>query len=203
MKENWIKMYDKHGLVLRVETVINNPEPFRIFRPGIRKGKLVTRWLPLTRGVAYMFRYAEVSRVANSRYLDALAVVDDSAPALRAIEQLVEPRHIGGRSTKPFNPVAKADLQLFSAVMKGEHAIQGFRNRDVRETLYPGSTGRPTAGPCAARVGRQLKRLHLRGLIRKISRSRRWRVTDVGFKLMSAAIRLHEQAFPEALAQAA
>jgi len=25
MKANWIKMYDKHGCVLRVETVINDP----------------------------------------------------------------------------------------------------------------------------------------------------------------------------------
>jgi hypothetical protein len=203
MKENWIKMYDKHGLVLRVETVINNPEPFRVFRSGIRQGEVVTRWLSLTRGVAYMFRYAEVSRVANSRYLDALAVVDDPAPALRAMEQLVEPRRVEGRSTKPFNPVAKADVQLFAAVMKGQHAIQGFRNRDVREALYPGSIDRPTARRRGAWVGRQLKRLHLRGLIRKIPRSRRWRVTEVGYKLMTAAIRLHDDGLPMAIARAA
>ena len=30
VKENWLKMYDKAGLVLRVETVINNPEEFRV-----------------------------------------------------------------------------------------------------------------------------------------------------------------------------
>ena len=141
MKENWIKMYDKLGLLVRVETVINNPECFRVYRPGIRKGRPVTRWLPLTRGVAYLFRYAEVSRVANCRYLDALAVVDNPAPAYRAMEQLAEPRHVEGRSTKPFNPVAKADVRLFSAVMQGQHVIQGFRNRDIRERLHPGTTG--------------------------------------------------------------
>jgi hypothetical protein len=32
MKENWIKMYDKHGCVLRVETVINNPYEFKVRR---------------------------------------------------------------------------------------------------------------------------------------------------------------------------
>jgi hypothetical protein len=31
MKFNWTKMYDK-GTVLRVETVINNPEEFRVRR---------------------------------------------------------------------------------------------------------------------------------------------------------------------------
>ncbi len=203
IKENWIKVYDKHGSILRVETVINNPTPFRVRRPGIRKGIPVTAWLPLTRGVAYMFRYAEVSRVANHRYLDALAVVDNPTPAYRALEQLAEPRHVQGRSTKPFNPVAKADLRLFAAVLQGQHAIQGLQNRDVRERLHPSAIAPPDQRRCAARVGRQLKRLHLRGLIAKIPRSRRWRVTDVGYSLMSAAIRLHHDGFPEALTKAA
>ena len=94
-------------------------------------------------------------------------------------------------------------MQLFCAVMQGQHVIQGFHNRDVRERLYPGATGRANARRCGARVGRQLKRLHLRGLIRKIPRSRRWRVPDVGLKLLSAAIRLHHEGFPDAIAQAA
>ena len=204
MKENWIKRYDQHGLVLRVETVINNPECFRVYRSGIRGGRPVTRWLPLTRGVAFMFRYAEVSRVANSRCLDALAVVDDPAPALRAIEQLAKPRHVEGRSTKPVNPAAKADLRLLSAVLQGQHAIQGFRNRDPRERLYSvDNKPRAQRQRDGARVGRQIKRLHLRGLVAKIPRSRRWRVTDAGYKLMAAAIRRHEHGFPDAVARAA
>jgi hypothetical protein len=30
VKENWIKMYDKSDLALRAETVINNPEEFKV-----------------------------------------------------------------------------------------------------------------------------------------------------------------------------
>ena len=81
--------------------------------------------------------------------------------------------------------------------------IQGFRNCDVRERLCPGNNKPATQlKRDGARVGRQIKRLHLRGLIAKIPRSRRWRVTDVGYKLMAAAIRLHEQGFPDAVARA-
>ena len=32
MKRNWLKMYDKAGWILRVETVINDPEEFRVRR---------------------------------------------------------------------------------------------------------------------------------------------------------------------------
>lgn len=39
MKENWIKMYDKFGLVLRVETVINSPREFKVRRTRMRQGK--------------------------------------------------------------------------------------------------------------------------------------------------------------------
>jgi len=90
-----------------------------------------------------------------------------------------------------------ADLRLFAAVMQGQHAIQGFRNRDVRERLYPGSMGRPDQRRFAARVGRQITRLHQHGLIAKVPRSRRWRLTDLGHKLLSAAIRLYHHGFSE------
>jgi hypothetical protein len=43
----------------------------------LRKGKQRTEWVAMRKGVAYLFRYREVSLQANSRYLDALAAVDD------------------------------------------------------------------------------------------------------------------------------
>jgi predicted GNAT family N-acyltransferase len=73
------------------------------------------------------------------------------------------------------------------------------RNRDVRERLYPGSIDDKSARRVAARVGRQIKRLHQRQLVARIPRSRRWRVTGLGQRLMSASIRLHEQGFPDAV----
>ena len=68
-----MKMYDKHGCVLRVETTINRPYEFKVRRRGIRKGKSVIDWFPMAKGVANLYRYAEISRAANRRYLDALA----------------------------------------------------------------------------------------------------------------------------------
>ena len=69
MKQNWIKMYDKAGLVLRVETVINQPEEFRVRRRVRRRGRRKTEWVPLRKSVAYLFRYREICRQCNSRPL--------------------------------------------------------------------------------------------------------------------------------------
>ena len=41
VKENWLKMYDKAGSVLRVEMVINNPEEFKVRKKVTRKNRRV------------------------------------------------------------------------------------------------------------------------------------------------------------------
>jgi hypothetical protein len=202
MKGNWIKMDDKHGCVLRVETVINDPYEFKVRRRAGRPGRRTLGWHPLPKGVAFLPRYATVSAAANHRYLDALAVVDDPAPAHRALERLVQPvRDHHGRSSRAFNPATAADLTLFTAVLRGEHTLQGFRNRGVRTQLFG-----PTAATDrrrSAQVSRLVKRLHLRGLVAKIPRSRRWRITQLGHIVMSAAIRLREEDFPTAFLKTA
>jgi len=55
VQQNWLKMYDKAGLVLRVETVINNPEVFKVRKKVQRQGKTQVEWVPMRKGVAYLF----------------------------------------------------------------------------------------------------------------------------------------------------
>jgi hypothetical protein len=130
-------MYDKHGCVLRVETVINDPYEFKVRRRAGRRGRRTLGWHPLPKGVAFLPRYATVSAAANHRYLDALAVVDDPAPAHRALDRLVQPiRDRHGRSFRAFNPATAPDVAVFAAVLRGEHTLQGFRNREVRTRLF-------------------------------------------------------------------
>src|SRR5258705_515941 len=61
MKASWSTMYDQHGCVLRVETVINEPYEFTVRRRGGRRGRRTLGWHPLPKGVAYLPRYAAVS----------------------------------------------------------------------------------------------------------------------------------------------
>ena len=70
-------MYDKFGQILRVEVVINRPYLFRVLRWGTRQGRRIRAWFPMAKKVANLRRYAEISRAAAGRYLDALAVVAD------------------------------------------------------------------------------------------------------------------------------
>jgi hypothetical protein len=203
MKENGIKMYDKHGCVLRVETTINRPFEFKVRRRGVRKGQTVIDWFPMAKGVANLYRYAEISRTANRRYLNALAVVDDPTNARRAIQALAVPARQKGRSYRGFNPACRQDVQLFAAVMRGEHLLQGFRNRDIRQQLAASTPQKEPPRRTSARVSRWLKRLHAHALIAKIPRSRRWRVSLKGHAMMSAILAIHDDHYPQALARPA
>jgi hypothetical protein len=197
MKENWIKMYDKFGCVLRIETVINHPYEFRVRREGKRQGNTIVGWLPMAKGVANLPRYAEVARAANQRYIEALAAVDDPSEALQELPRLAKPVRKNKRSHRGFNPLSRQDLDLFTAVMRGEHALHGFRNRDIRLQLFPASATPKQKVRQSARVSRLLRLLHAHGIIAKIPRSHRWRVTTRGHKLLGAAITAAYKLYPE------
>ena len=123
MKKNWIKMYDNHGCVLRVETVINNPYEFKVRRHGKRKGQVVLNWFPMAKGVANMYRFAEVSLAANSRYLEELSEVSNPDEPRAAIRIIGQRHYINGRSYRGFNPLNEKDIVLFAAVCRGENII--------------------------------------------------------------------------------
>ncbi len=202
-KRNWIKMYDKHGRVLRVETVINQSREFKVRRKSTYRGRTRVRWTPMPKGVAFLDRTERIGRAANRRYLDALAGVKNPAAARKALDRMGGRAVVRNRRLRGFNPADPHDARLFAAVLRGEHVIAGFRNRHVREELFGKTDDRPTARRQAARVTRLFNRLHAHGYIAKIPRTHRWRVTDLGRAAMSAVIDVRENAFPIAFSKAA
>ena len=188
LKSNKLKMYNKGGLVLRVETTINNPREFRVRRR--RPGGRELTWQPLPKGVAWMWRFADVGGAANRRYLEAMAVVDDDGRARRLLDRATQPAQLAGRRKRALQPLSPDEQKLFLAVLRGEHRLRGFRNRDLADRLYPAmlkdAAGRRRR---CGRVTRLIQVLRAHGLVAKIPRSRRYRITTNGELLMSAAIK--------------
>src|SRR4051812_14428706 len=198
MKSNWLKMYDKFGVILRVETVINSPKEFRVYRTQQhRDGTSSVGYYPMTKGVASLVDYQEQAPACSCRYLDALAVVDDPTPAYQDLRHLTEPKVVEGRSYAGFNPARRDDVRLFRAVLDGDHIARGFRNADIREPLFGELPKRSQHRRASAAVGRLLKRLHVRHLVAKIPRTRRWRVTEHGRQLLGRAVQLYYPSWPE------
>jgi hypothetical protein len=196
VKNNWLKMYDKFGQILRIETVINQPREFKVRRRRQRQGRACLVWCPMNKGVSNFYHYRRVAAAANDRYLAALAVVADPAPAYHQVERLAEPKTTRGRSSAGFNPARRPDVRLFEAVLRGEHLLQGFRNAAIRQILYGEAKEPAVRRQHSAAVGRLLKRLHVRGLLAKVPRTRRWRVTDSGQRVLGAVVRLYHDGLP-------
>ena len=198
MKSNWLKMYDKFGLILRVETVINSPKEFWVYRTQWhRDGTSSAGYYPMTKSVASLADYQEQALACNRHYLEALAVVDDPAPAYPELRQLTEPKVVEGRSYAGFNPARREDVRLFKAVLDGDHIARGFRNADIREPLFGRLLKPIQRRRASAAVGRLLKRLHVRHLVAKIPRTRRWRVTEHGRHLLGQVMQLYYPVWPE------
>ena len=207
VKANWLKMDDKSGLVLRVETVINNPEEFKVRKKVTRQGKKQTEWVAMPKGVAYLFRYRQVSLQANSRYLDALALVDDPTEARRNLERVTTPKKdAAGRRCSGFNPLARHDAELFQSVIDGDHCWRGFCNRDIRARLASTHHLQHCANDPkkqSAKVSRVFRRFHAHRLIAKIPPTRLWRVTTYGRRVMGTALYLRELDFSRAYSRPA
>jgi hypothetical protein len=198
MKANWLKMYDKFGRILRVETVINSPKEFWVYRTQPhRDGTSSVGYYPMTKNVASLVDYQEQALACNRRYLDAFAVVDDPAPAYPELRQLTEPKVVDGRSYAGFNPARRDDVRLFRAVLAGDHIARGFRNGDIREPLFGVRRKVSEQRRASAAVGRLLKRLHVRHLVAKVPRTRRWRVTEHGRHLLGKVLQLYYPVWPE------
>lgn len=196
MKDNWLKMYDKFGRILRVETVINNPREFRVRRKRQRDGQPQMVWCPMNKGVANLPSYQRAARAANERYLNALSVVDNPTAGYQHVAHLVESKLHRGRRYAGFNPARRADVRLFQAVLSGAHALRGFRNAEIREALWGPARDDKDRRRQANAVTRLLKRLHVRGLIAKIPRTRRWRVTQLGHDVLGTSVQLYYHGLP-------
>lgn len=200
MKNNWLKMYDKFGQILRIETVINQPREFKVRRRRERNGKSQMLWCPMNKGVANFYQYHAVARQSNERYLDALATAAMPCATEKQLEALHKPARFGKRRRRALNVLSDADQRLFLAVLRGDHCINGFRNIDVADALFP--TPAKTVKERRRRssqVSRKLQLLRAHGLIAPIRSSYRYRPTRKGNLLMNAAVSVRSQAFPREL----
>jgi len=202
MKENSIKMYDKWS-VLRVETTINNPREFKIYKDAIRKGELRKAWTPMGKSVSNIYRYAQVSQESNIRYLNALSAVEDTSKAAAELEGLCETVQKNKKRYSGFNPVSKTSCAIFSAVLNGGNYINGFSNKDIRRILYTNLSNKSeTVKKLSGRITRLLIKLRAHKLIAKIPHSFRYTVTKKGIRLMSAALKLKRKDLPQLLSAA-
>ena len=179
-----IKLYDKQGLVLRIETTVNDVSFFRHHRTvEHRDHSSETKFAPMQKTIYSLPPLRELLLAANRRYLAFLSDLTDPSAGVQQVERLAEPVRQEERSYRGFNLFSAADLALFLALARGEWQISGFRNTSLRRVLSDRS------GP---QVSRLLKRLHLHGLIKKVGHTYKYHLTESGRRVILTALKLRD-----------
>jgi hypothetical protein len=193
VEENSIKMYDKQGSVLRIETTINNPRRLKVRRTATRKGQRRKGWLPMRKGVADFQRRAEICRAANGRYLEALGVVGEPSPTRFLLDPVSKRITRRGRAYRALRPIDPEEAKLFAVLTEGQFLLVGFRNADLRERLFPHARPHSDAAcQASGQLTRRLRLLRAHGLIRKVTGTFYYRITKHGHQVMATALKLRE-----------
>jgi hypothetical protein len=194
---NSLKLYDKEAPranTLRLETTINDPSGYRVFRAkeGAAAGAAKS-WQQLRKGVADLGRRAAVSAAANGRLAESLASVAETTPLGKLLEPLSQPvRDAHGRRHRALNPTAGPDGELLRCLARGEFLINGFRNRDLRKLLCPATTDARVQRQQAAALTRKLALLRAHGLIVKVHKTHRYRLSAEGQRVTTALLAAYE-----------
>jgi len=192
IEENSMKMYDKQLSVLRVETTLNNVRRLKVRRCTRRRGKRAMHWIPMRKGIMDLPRRAEVCRAANERYLQALGVVGEPSPTRQLLDPLSRRIIDKGRPYRALRPVSPQDAQVFRVVMDGRYQLKGFTNAQLRRDLWPPPDDQDQRRRQSGRLTRLLRLLRAHRLIRKVSGTRNYRISDLGHRAMTTALRLRE-----------
>jgi hypothetical protein len=180
---NSVKVYNQQN-ILRIETTINDPAQFKVFRhkQGQDKNEPKQR-LVMRKGVADCAQRAVISQDINNRFADNLALLQDHTPARNSFDEVV--RHIRkkGKRYRALDPTGK-DRELLLAISDPAYCVAGLTNSELREKLA-GSPflGTRTQKQSSAKISRHLRLLREHGLIKKLPRQNRYQVTLKGVRL--------------------
>ena len=122
-----IKMYDKFGLILRIETVVNDVSFFKHYREVVhRNGTTEKKYAHMRKGIYNLNPIRELLCAANRRYLEFISLLDDNRIGNRKMEKITGTVKENGHTYRGFNLFSQDDLQLLRVIMSGEFNVSGF-----------------------------------------------------------------------------
>lgn len=195
MGRSSVKIYDKFGCILRIETTTNDVSFFKHYRKVTQKdGQIRFKLAPLCKTIYSLNPdLRQLLAGSNQRYLAFISALELPTIGIKVLNKISEPVRDCDRPYRGFNLFFGPDQLIFEILARGEFAISGFRNKDLRN-LIPDST--------TSRISRCLKRLRLHGLIKQVSGQFKYYLTDLGRRTIIGSLALKEMTVIPAIASA-
>lgn len=184
MGPNSIKMYDKFGLILRIETTTNDVSFFKHYRKvEHRDGTESTKLAAMKKGLYSLIALQKILFSSNRRYLLFISDIADTSVGIRKIEKISKTVVENNRYYKGFNFFNEDDQKLFEAIGSGEFNISGFQNKHLKTKLADKNSGQ---------ISGILKRLRNHGLIKKVAKTYKYYLTRLGSQVIAMGLKLKE-----------
>ncbi len=177
-----VKQYFKEGRALRTETTINN-----------------TRDVGIKRMLPNLVSLRPIGFSANRRLLDVQRVSHDCMIGHETLEQLAVPMFVGDQRVPALRVHDPRVQALFSVLVLFCIQPEGFQAKDFRAFLAP-LLGFDPAQLSQGQISYNLRRLRLRGLIARVPKSHRYRVTPEGIRIAMFCTRAYARVFRTGLA---
>ena len=181
-KHATIKQYHKEGRALRTETTINDTRDFEI-------GKRLTN-LPALREIGFS---------ANRRLLRLQRLSHDPITGADTLAAVTGPTLTDGGTRIPgLRLGCPRSHALLTALLIFRLLPRGFTNAQLRDHV---AQLRGVSSFSAGQMSYDLRRLRSHGLIERLPRTHRYRVTDPGLHTAMLLTRVHDRVLPTGLAQ--
>jgi len=179
-----LKMYDKFGQVLRIETTTNDVSQFKCFRDvQHRDGSIERKNASMKKGIYSMHLLSGLLKASNRRYVEFISNFDDVSVGISNLKKVAETVVTDNRTYKGFNFFAEDDVKLLVTLERGEFNISGFQNKTLHKFLADKSSGQ---------ISRILKRLNKHGIIKKIGKTYKYYLTRIGKAVIAAGLIVKE-----------
>jgi hypothetical protein len=181
-KKTRIKQYHKEGQALRTETTINDTRDFAIGRR-----------------IENLAELRKIGFAANRRLLDVQRIGHDCFIGEASFQNLQKPVAIDDRRAAALR-FADPRVQALLHVLLLFLLVQGtFTHKDIREHLAP-LLGKKPSQLTPGQITYDLRRLRLHGLITRIRKTHRYRITDKGLRTAIFYTRLYSRSLRTGLA---
>ena len=187
-----IKMYDKFGSVLRIESTCNDIGTFRVKRKvDHRDGTSTEQKAPLKKSIYSLYQLFTIMKAANYRYLEFISSFDDHSKGNENLTKLSGPIVENERSYRGVNFFAEHDLQVLEVISRGEYMAFGMQGKDIRRHLEDIST---------SAMSRIFKQLRLHGIIERLKGTYKYFPTAYGKEVITAGLTVRNLVLIPALA---
>lgn len=171
-KHSRVKQYLKDGRALRIETVINNPTD-----------------LGCLRRLEHLEELAAKGRDINDRLVDHERVGQGCVLASPAFERVAQPSLVDGQRAPALRFGDPRVMALAGALIIASNLVGGFTNATLRVQVAA-LLGAPYT---QAQASYDLRRLRLKGLIRRLEHSNTYVLTGDGQRIALFYTKVHDR----------